>query len=141
MKKQFSEKKMKNLTIIPESSEVSKDTSRCDTLLNSARKKFPDFENNNGKLFLRPFSKFNRKLIFLLLFFLNIVMNMDHGTIPAAIKKFQPDLKLNVIQIGLLGTFVFFGLILASLISGTIFQNYSSKWIVIVSLMSISNPL
>jgi len=62
-----------------------------------------DFEPKANKLYLRPFSKYNRKLIFVLLFCLNIIINMDHGIVPAGITSIQNDLKINSVQIGMLG--------------------------------------
>jgi len=69
-----------------------------------------NFEPKPNKLYLRPFSKFNRKLLFILLFFLNIVINMDHGIIPAGISTLQTDLDLDAVHIGMIGSFVFLGL-------------------------------
>jgi len=108
----LSSKNLKKLTIIPEISEVSKETSRYDSLMFPTKAVRSDIEPKPQKLYLRPFGKFSRKLIFSLLFFINIVINMDHGAIPAGIKKLQEELDLGEVQIGLLGSFVFFGLTL-----------------------------
>lgn len=108
MKKKDSKLKLTMLAEIPE---ISKETSRKDTMNFQFKTIKPDFDRPT-KLYLRPFSKFNRKLIFILLFFINIVINMDHGSIPAGIKKLQTELHLDEVQIGMLGSFVFFGLTL-----------------------------
>lgn len=94
-----------NLSEIPESTEPKRS--------NLSNTSF-DFVPMQNKLYLRPFSKQNRKLIFALLFFINIVINMDHGIVPAGITSLQLDLKIDPVEIGLLGSFVFLGLTLGN---------------------------
>ena len=113
MYKFLSQKSTKKLTVIPEINEASHYTSRNETLLCSGIKNSVA-EINPNKLFLRPFGKFSRKLIFFLLFYINIVINIDHGIIPAGIKVMTEDLDLDEVHIGLLGSFVFLGLTLGT---------------------------
>lgn len=87
------------------------------------------------RLMHRPFGKFRRKLIFLLLFFINVLINIDHGAIPAATTILKKDLDLNNISLGILGSLVYLGLVLGAISASIIFQTYSSKWVVSTSLI------
>jgi hypothetical protein len=82
----------------------------------------------------RPFGKFKRKLIFLLLFVINILINVDHGAIPAATKILKRDLMMDNISLGIIGSLVYLGLVFGAITATMIFQMYSSKWIVTTSL-------
>lgn len=90
--------------------------------------------NNEKSQPLRKFSKFKRKLIFFLLFITNIIINFDHGAIPAATTEIKAEMKINNVKLGSLGSLVFFGLTLGSAFAGIAFNNYASKWIVTFSL-------
>jgi len=84
----------------------------------------------------RPFSKMKRKLIFLILFFINLLINVDHGAIPAATTTLKRELGLDMVSLGTIGSLVYLGLVLGALSAGPIFSNYSSKWIIVVGLIS-----
>lgn len=84
----------------------------------------------------RPFGKFKRKLIFLLIFYLNILVNVDHGAIPAATTVLKRELNLNNVALGTIGSIVYLGLVLGAISAGPIFSNYSSKWIICMSLLA-----
>lgn len=96
-----------------------------------------EFLYGKGKIRLthRPFGKFKRKLIFLLLFFINILINVDHGAIPAATTILKRDLFLSNITLGILGSLVYLGLVLGAISASMLFQTYSSKWVVSISLI------
>lgn len=83
----------------------------------------------------RPFGKFKRKIIFLLIFFLNILINVDHGAIPAATTIMKRDLDLDNVSLGIMGSLVYFGLVLGAICAGIIFNSYGSKWVVSISLI------
>lgn len=83
----------------------------------------------------RPFGKFKRKLIFLLIFYLNILVNVDHGAIPAATTVLKRELNLDNVALGTIGSIVYLGLVLGALSAGPIFSSYSSKWIICMSLL------
>jgi fucose permease len=83
----------------------------------------------------RPFGKFKRKLIFLLIFYLNILVNIDHGAIPAATTVLKRELNLDNVALGTIGSIVYLGLVLGALSAGPIFSAYSSKWIICMSLL------
>lgn len=69
-----------------------------------------DFAKSSGVH--RGFGKFKRKLIFLLLCLINILLNMDHGAIPAGTTVLMKELNLDYIQLGIIGSLVFLGLTL-----------------------------
>jgi len=91
-----------------------------------------------GKLYSyrRPYSKSRRKLIFILIFLVNILINCDHGAIPAGTKELKEAKKISNMQLGIIGSLVYLGLVLGSISGGYIFSTYSSKWVVINSLIA-----
>ena len=91
-----------------------------------------------GKLYSyrRPYSKNRRKLIFVLICIINILINCDHGAIPAGTKELKEAKNLSNIQLGTIGSLVYLGLIFGSISGGYIFSTYSSKWVIIISLIS-----
>lgn len=96
-----------------------------------------DFLYGSGKrrILHRPFGKFKRKMIFVLLFFINILINIDHGAIPAATTILKRDLSIDNVSLGIIGSLVYLGLVLGALSASLIFQSYSSKWVISVSLI------
>jgi hypothetical protein len=50
-----------------------------------------------------------RWFIFVIFFLCGIIINMDHGTIPAATKEIKRDLKIDKDKLGMFGSLVFFG--------------------------------
>ena len=91
-----------------------------------------------GKLYSyrRPYSKYRRKLIFILICIINILINCDHGAIPAGTKELKEAKNLTNIELGTIGSFVYLGLILGSMSGGYLFSTYSSKWVIINSLIA-----
>ena len=91
-----------------------------------------------GKLYSyrRPYSKYRRKLIFLLICIINILINCDHGAIPAGTTELKEAKNLSNIQLGTIGSLVYLGLVLGSISGGYIFSTYSSKWVIINSLIA-----
>ena len=84
----------------------------------------------------RPFSKFKRKIIFLLIFCLNILINVDHGAIPAATTILKRELGLDNVSMGTIGSLVYLGLVLGAISAGPIFNAYSSKWVNCVGIIA-----
>ena len=101
-----------------------------------------DFTNEKeitiGKLYSyrRPYSKYRRKLIFILISIINILINCDHGAIPAGTKEIKEAKDLSNMQLGTIGSLVYLGLVLGSISGGYIFFTYSSKWVIINSLIA-----
>lgn len=55
------------------------------------------------------FSRKIRYFIFIILVLVNILVNMDHGTIPGATDEIKMDLNIDKGILGLFGSFVFLG--------------------------------
>ena len=93
-----------------------------------------------GKIYSyrRPFSKQKRKFIFILIFLINILINLDKGIIPASTTIIKEKSNISNAQLGMIGSLLYFGLILGSLSGGYFFSKYSSKWLVIFSLFTFS---
>jgi MFS family permease len=72
--------------------------------------------------------------LYLVIAFCNILVNLDHGIIPAATKEIKEDLDLAEVELGMLGSIVYAGLIFGSLTAGQIFQKYNSKSIILVAV-------
>jgi len=91
-----------------------------------------------GKLYSyrRPYSKYRRKLIFILICIINILINCDHGAIPAGTTELKNAKNLSNIELGTIGSLVYLGLVLGSISGGYIFSTYASKWVVINSLIA-----
>ena len=80
----------------------------------------------------------NRKirwLIFSLFIALNLLMNFDHGTVPAATEQLRNYLDLDDSELGLFGSLVFLGVIIGSLISLTIINTFNRKYILMACLI------
>lgn len=95
-----------------------------------------DFQN--FRQMHRPFGKSKRKIIFFLIFLINMIINFDHGMIPAATTTLKLNLNLNNFQLGIIGSLVYLGLVLGALSAGFLYQNYSPKWVVSIALIMSS---
>lgn len=93
---------------------------------------------NDLRIYHRPFGKFMRKLIFVLLFFINMFSNFDHGAIPAATRTLKTQLRIQNFELGMLGSLIYLGLVLGALCASVLFKNYSAKWIVCFALIMSS---
>lgn len=94
-----------------------------------------DYPNKILYSFKRPFSKLKRKIIFILIFIINILVNVDHGAIPAGTTTLKKENNLDNVELGIIGSLVYLGLVLGSISAGPIFASYSSKWVVILTLL------
>ena len=59
------------------------------------------------------------------MFFMDILINVDHGALPAATVFLKKDLNLDSVKLGVLGSLVFGGLVFGSLCA-TLFVNVLS---------------
>jgi hypothetical protein len=71
-----------------------------------------------------------------LIFFLNILINVDHGAIPAATTTLKRELGLDNVSLGTIGSLVYLGLVLGAMSAGPIFSAYSSKWVNVVGIIA-----
>jgi MFS family permease len=70
------------------------------------------------------------RVIYAVACFANLVINLDHGILPACTQEIKRDLKIDEFKLGLLGSVVYVGLMLGSITSGPLLQTYSSKKII-----------
>ena len=68
----------------------------------------------------------NKKLkrIYLISTLCNVIVNFDHGIIPACTFKLKEELGIDDLFLGVLGSMVFMGLMSGSLVSGYMFTKY-----------------
>lgn len=81
-------------------------------------------------------SKLNK--IYLISTLCNVIVNFDHGIIPACTFKLKEELKIDELFLGILGSMVFVGLMAGSLVSGYMFTKYECKKIILFSLSMIA---
>ena len=105
---------------------------------NKSNKSLTKNEVNKTYSYRRPFSKKKRKFIFSLICLINILINLDRGAIPAATTEIKDKNHISNVELGMIGSLLYFGLILGSLSGGYFFSKYSSKWLVILSLYAFS---
>lgn len=86
----------------------------------------------------RGFGKFMRKLLFFLVVFINILLNVDHGAIPAATTILMNELNIDSFSLGVIGSILFFGLTCGAIVAGPLFNNYAPKWIISISIICCS---
>jgi MFS family permease len=89
-------------------------------------------------IYRRGFGNYRRKLILILLVFINIFINLDHGSIPAATSTLMTELNLDHVALGIIGSLVFLGITIGAVVAGPMFNMYAPKWLIIVSLLCIS---
>lgn len=77
-----------------------------------------------------PEARISIRKIYKIILFVNILINLDHGIIPAATTEIKRDLELNDVKLGILGSVVYAGLVCGSLLAGYLFQTYVTKHII-----------
>lgn len=89
------------------------------------------------ELALSPHEKKQVYLIYGNALFVNMLINLDHGIIPACTYELKRDLFIDDLFLGFLGSLVFVGLMTGSLSSGILFTKYSSKSILLAACAMI----
>lgn len=75
------------------------------------------------------------KIMYSVACFANLVINLDHGILPACTQELKQDVNIDEFGLGLLGSVVYIGLMLGSITSGPLLQSYSSKKIIAFSTL------
>lgn len=75
-----------------------------------------------------------RQYVFYILVSINVLLNYDSGVIPASLMQIQEEIPMSFIQKASLGSLVYLGLSLASLIVSPMFQKHSASKTLIVML-------
>ena len=79
----------------------------------------------------------NRKAVsatFALILLMNLLINIDHGVMPAGAIAIRQSLGISNTEYGLLGSMVFFGLVMGSLAATFVFNNFSAKVVLCCAL-------
>lgn len=58
--------------------------------------------------------------------FCNILLNFDNGALPAALTEIMNELDYNKLTIGTLGSYVYGGFVIGSIVNGSLFVKYLS---------------
>lgn len=74
------------------------------------------------------------KLSFAIIFFLNLIINIDHGVMPAGAITIKGYLDVSNTEYGLLGSIVFFGLVLGSLAASFVYNTVSTKAVLFAAM-------
>ena len=76
-------------------------------------------------------------LAFCLIFFMNLIINIDHGVMPAGAIIIKEYLGVSNTEYGLLGSIVFAGLVLGSMAASFFFNTVNTK-IVLASILCLN---
>lgn len=94
----------------------------------------PEEQHNNERHNKRN-SQLNR--IYIISTICNVIVNFDHGIIPACTQHLKDEMNIDDLFLGILGSMVFAGLMSGSLISGYLFTVYSCKKLILISISMI----
>ncbi|SOV22527.1 sugar transporter, putative [Plasmodium sp. DRC-Itaito] len=72
---------------------------------------------------------------------ISILCNYDHGAIPVTLEEIQKDFPLSYIEQSLLGSLVYFGLIIGTIMASVLFELLSAKLLVTISIILLSISL
>ena len=64
-------------------------------------------------------------IVFFIIFYTNILINVDHGSLPGCSIQIKADLSMSDFQFGVIGAVVFGGLTFGSIFATAIFQKSS----------------
>ena len=99
---------------------------------NINKKEYPIETNSTSEL-----STKGRNFVFILYLISNILISMDHGSIPASVNELRQLTSYDQ-SIGLFGSLVYFGSILGSLISFSLINTFDIKLLILISLLGNS---
>lgn len=69
------------------------------------------------------------------------MINVDHGILPASTTELKHDLNLNNVNIGLLGSLVYLGLVLGSVFAMPVFKYCNAKLVIILCIFCNAGAL
>ena len=72
-----------------------------------------------------------------IIFFFNLVINIDHGVMPAGAIVIKEYVDVSNTEYGLLGSVVFAGLVLGSLAATIVYNNVQAKY-VLMAVMALN---
>ena len=77
------------------------------------------------------------KFSFCIIFFMNLIINIDHGVMPAGAIVIKEYIDVSNTEYGLLGSIVFAGLVLGSLAATVVYNNVNPK-VVLATVMALN---
>lgn len=75
------------------------------------------------------------QMVSVLVFLETLAMNFDHGALPAALAVIMKDYSLNKIQMGILGSLVFAGLVAGSMTALLVLEKFQYKHTLLFALI------
>ena len=83
----------------------------------------------------------NNNFNFCIIALINLIINLDHGILPAISIEMQQQLQVNDQYMGLLGSLVYLGIVLSGVFAGHIILKIGAKPTMLISLTLISFDL
>ena len=71
----------------------------------------------------------------------NILVNLDHGILPACTTEVQKELSMDEFELGLFGSIVYVGISFMGLFAGRMYQHFNSKNLTIIALIMLEVSL
>jgi hypothetical protein len=75
----------------------------------------------------------NLKTLFRMFFVTNIILGLDHGILPAATAELKEELLIGDVFLGFLGSLVFAGTMIGSIVAGLLLTTYPCKSVILIS--------
>ena len=71
----------------------------------------------------------------------NILINLDHGILPACTEPMQRIYDMVEAELGILGSIVYLGISLMGMFAGRLYQHFNSKWLTVAALVVLEISL
>ncbi|XP_051912704.1 sphingosine-1-phosphate transporter SPNS2-like [Hippocampus zosterae] len=79
--------------------------------------------------------------LFVFMHLLNMLINMDHGIVPAATVSLRKTFDIGEQELGMLGSAVFLGIVVMGVFAGRAYQLVTSKWVLLGGLLLMQASL
>jgi MFS family permease len=80
-------------------------------------------------------------MVFGLMILTNILINLDHGILPACTTQMQRDYDMDETELGILGSIVYLGISMMGMFAGRLYQHFNSKMLTVISLVVLELSL
>ena len=104
---------------------------------NNHKTKHSNIEDITDQDNIKQLSPKSRNIVFILYLISNILISMDHGSIPASINELRQITSYDQ-SIGLFGSLVYFGNIIGSMIFFSYINTFNRKILLLISLLGNS---
>jgi fucose permease len=71
----------------------------------------------------------------------NILINLDHGILPACTNELKEAFDMNESELGFLGSIVYLGIVLMGLFAGRLYLRINSKMLTVAALVALEVSL